>query len=206
MGNILSDGYFCYITDLGLCRPADETDKSKVYGVLPYMAPEVLRRQPYIQASDIYSFGIIAWEMMSGLPPYHDIPHDDFLTKKILDGLRPSLDDAKAPRILKDLIEKCWDADPSKRPAASELIRISTENCWQPVAFSFEERYREMYSSILKNKSSNLPYQTHPQATYTSRLLTELPLLSLSKTQSLEEEISTNQKAEIQVLSENNNN
>jgi len=58
-GNILK-GTLWHITDLGLCRPANETDKGKVYGVLPYVAPEVLCGKPYSQTSDIYSFGIIA--------------------------------------------------------------------------------------------------------------------------------------------------
>jgi len=56
-GNILiSNSDVCLITDLGLCRPVDETDKEeKIYGVLPYVAPEVLRGKFYTQASDIYS-------------------------------------------------------------------------------------------------------------------------------------------------------
>src|SRR5687767_6505504 len=45
-GNILNyDEILCYITDLGLCKPvdADKHDEKKVHGVLPYVAPEVLR-------------------------------------------------------------------------------------------------------------------------------------------------------------------
>ncbi|CAI2182379.1 2032_t:CDS:2, partial [Funneliformis geosporum] len=65
-GNILTlDGYvWCYITDLGLSKPASEEDKSKAYGVMPYVAPEVLNKKkgepaPYSKASDIYSFSIV---------------------------------------------------------------------------------------------------------------------------------------------------
>jgi len=56
-GNILiSNSEVCLITDLGLCRPVDETDKEeKIYGVLPYVAPEVLQTKVYTQATDIYS-------------------------------------------------------------------------------------------------------------------------------------------------------
>src|SRR5436190_9696221 len=60
-GNILKgiEETSCLIADLGLCRPANEQDqKDKVYGVMPYVAPEVLKSKPYTQASDIYSFGI----------------------------------------------------------------------------------------------------------------------------------------------------
>jgi serine/threonine protein kinase len=45
---------------LGLSCPANEEDSGKIYGQMPYVAPEVLNNQPYTKASDIYSFGIIA--------------------------------------------------------------------------------------------------------------------------------------------------
>jgi serine/threonine protein kinase len=74
-GNILSMYNFFFITDLGLCKPVNEQDKEKkIFGVLPYIAPEVLRGKTYTQAADIYSFGILACEILSGLPPYHNLP------------------------------------------------------------------------------------------------------------------------------------
>src|ERR1043165_3099858 len=90
-GNILNNenSYFSkfHITDLGLCRPANENNDKKIYGVLPYVAPEVLKGEKYTSASDIYSWGIIAYEMLSGLPPYYDIAHDEHLALKISEGL-----------------------------------------------------------------------------------------------------------------------
>ena len=87
-GNILSyDDIESAITYLGLCRPANvkpsQSDDKKIYGVLPYVAPEVLRGKEYTQASDIYGFGIIAYEVCTGLPPYHDIVHEEFLAIRI---------------------------------------------------------------------------------------------------------------------------
>ena len=74
-GNILySSDRFIYITDLGLCQPANANsslnENKKIYGVLPYVAHEVLRGREYTQASDIYGFGVIAYEVCTGLPPY----------------------------------------------------------------------------------------------------------------------------------------
>ncbi|RIA78880.1 kinase-like domain-containing protein, partial [Glomus cerebriforme] len=70
IGNILYSHYIVYITDMGLCKPADyntiENTTKRVYGVLPYIAPEILRGQNYTKASDIYSFGIIMYEVISG--------------------------------------------------------------------------------------------------------------------------------------------
>ncbi|RIA78703.1 kinase-like domain-containing protein, partial [Glomus cerebriforme] len=106
----------CIIADLGLCRPANEIDQGKIYGVLPYVAPEVLRGKKYTQASDIYSFGIIACEILSGIPPYtvydekekcyKEVSHDLDLTIAICNGLRP-LFRIKIPQLLKDLIKQC---------------------------------------------------------------------------------------------------
>ena len=55
-GNILQYNWTC-ISDLGLCKPANEKSEKwdkNVYGVLPYVAPEVLRGKEYTQASDVY--------------------------------------------------------------------------------------------------------------------------------------------------------
>src|SRR4051794_427003 len=111
-GNILSyNNYACYITDLGLCKPVGEKDEKKIHGVLPYVAPEVLRGIKYTQSADIYSFGILACEILSGLPPYYNLPHDDFLALKICQGLRPKYN-VKVPFLLENLIDQCLDADP----------------------------------------------------------------------------------------------
>ncbi len=63
--------------------------KKSTYGVLPYMTPEILWGQNYDKASDVYSFVIIMYEVISGLPPYHDVSHDKNLAIKICEGLRP---------------------------------------------------------------------------------------------------------------------
>ncbi|RIA89361.1 kinase-like domain-containing protein [Glomus cerebriforme] len=66
-----------FISDLGLSKPANEKsekNKKNVYRALSY--PEVLRGKIYTQESDVYSFGIIMYEIFTGLPPYYDMPHE----------------------------------------------------------------------------------------------------------------------------------
>jgi len=105
-GNILNSDIQSFITDLGLCKPVNEINKDEVYGVLPYVAPEVLRKEGYTPASDIYSWGIVAYEVISGKPPYCDIPHTGPLAAYICSGVRPRFE-AKIPALLKNLIERC---------------------------------------------------------------------------------------------------
>src|SRR5438034_7652008 len=130
-----SDGKYnyndsAYITDLGLCQPANakstQSDNKEIYGVLPYVAPEVLRGKEYTQASDIYGFGIIAHEICTGSPPYHDMAHEELLAMKICQGLRPK-SNYKIPQLIFDKMNQCWDADPSKRPKADELVEFSND-------------------------------------------------------------------------------
>ena len=103
-GNILSYGQDTCITDLGLCKPVNEESDKAVYGVLPYVAPEVLRGKKYTKESDIYSFGIIIYDVANnGIPPYHDLAHDEFLGIKICNGLRPKFN-IKVPQLIEDLI------------------------------------------------------------------------------------------------------
>src|SRR5690349_13677147 len=87
------------------------------------MAPEILRGNQYTKAADIYSFGIIMNELMSEEIPYNDIPHDHILVVKICKGLRPKISE-DTPKLIANLIIKCWDAEPENRPTAKELRPI----------------------------------------------------------------------------------
>ncbi|POG67855.1 kinase-like domain-containing protein [Rhizophagus irregularis DAOM 181602=DAOM 197198] len=183
-GNILNGDYnFTFITDLGLCRPANvipsQDEYKKMYGVLPYVAPEVLIGKEYTQESDIYGFGIIAYEVCTGLPPYHDIAHDKILAISICNGLRPK-SDYKIPQLILDIIKKCWDADPLKRPKANELY-VSLYDLYYDYRHNDCEINKQSKEADKINKkftSTSLPYNgttlsytTNPQAVYTSRLL-----------------------------------
>src|ERR1044072_2189230 len=77
-GNILFFKNIPLISDLGLCQPANikSVKKGEIYGVLPYMAPEVLCGYQYTKAADIYSFGIVMNEFISEETPYNDISHN----------------------------------------------------------------------------------------------------------------------------------
>ncbi|EXX66759.1 hypothetical protein RirG_120680 [Rhizophagus irregularis DAOM 197198w] len=84
------------------------------------MAPEIFQRQKYNKASDIYSFGMIMWELMTGRRPFWDRNHDTELIIDICDGLRPPIV-TNAPEGYIELMKECWHSDPSKRPTANHI-------------------------------------------------------------------------------------
>src|SRR6266542_3425353 len=117
-GNILHSQmtYNWYIGDLGFCGPADKPLNS-IYGNLPYIAPEVISGKEYTKASDIYSVGILMWEISSGHPPFINYENENYydLAMRIINGMRPKIV-LKIPLEYKKLMEQCWDANPLKRP------------------------------------------------------------------------------------------
>jgi serine/threonine protein kinase len=180
IGNILKLKYKTAITDMGLSKPASENAGIGIYGVLPYIAPEILRGRNYTKASDIYSFGILMYEVISGLPPYHDLSHDENLAIKICQGLRPRFN-TKVPQLIVHLIKRCLDADPLDRPTAKEINDILRKwRCKSNDKQTIELRTQiKEADEINKNSSNNsIPstslgssYKTHSEAIYTSRLL-----------------------------------
>ncbi|CAB4441796.1 unnamed protein product [Rhizophagus irregularis] len=115
-----------YISDFGLCQPVKPfLEKDNIYGILPYVAPEVLRFKSYSSSAiDIYSFSMIMWEFTSGVPPFNDRGHDtDLILSIYKDGERPEIIE-NTPQCYTDLMKRCWDEDPLKRPSASEVRGI----------------------------------------------------------------------------------
>ncbi|GES93023.1 kinase-like domain-containing protein [Rhizophagus clarus] len=108
--------------DFGISKSAIQSsdDDKEVYGIIPYIAPEVFQGQKYTKASDIYSFGMIMWELMTGRRPFWDKSHDTDLIIEICDGLRPSIV-TNAPEGYIELMQKCWHTDPNERPNASDV-------------------------------------------------------------------------------------
>src|SRR6266516_1844291 len=119
---LLCDYYECFIGDLGLSIMKSEANNFKdIKGVMPYLAPELLSgRGSYSQATDVYAFGIIMWEISSHEKPFGEVDHDLQLALSIVKGLRPGITE-DTPPFYQDLMQKCWRRDPTKRPTAQEI-------------------------------------------------------------------------------------
>src|ERR1051325_6698310 len=121
-GNILSYNIrYSLVGDLGLCQQLKEKDDAnEIFGVIPYLAPEVLSGRLCTKASDIYSFGMIMWEHTTGKKPFHDRSHDHYLMLDILEGERPEITE-DTPEFFANLMKKCWDPKPENRPILWEI-------------------------------------------------------------------------------------
>ena len=89
-------------------------------GSLRYMAPEVVLSNPYTEKVDVYSFGIILWQLASEATPFKGFTRDDFIAKVIVGNERPKIDKSW-PNGFTSIIVSCWHKDPLQRPSFQDI-------------------------------------------------------------------------------------
>ncbi|XP_048558992.1 serine/threonine-protein kinase STY13-like [Triticum urartu] len=93
-------------------------------GALGYMAPEVIEGKPYDRKSDVYSFGICLWGIYCcDMPYYPDMSSVEVSFAVVHNNLRPKIPRCCLTR-LANIMKRCWDADPDKRPEMKEVVHL----------------------------------------------------------------------------------
>ncbi|RIB24094.1 kinase-like domain-containing protein, partial [Gigaspora rosea] len=174
-GNILQDigiGKYLqsYIANLRLSKKTNENDsEDEIYGVMPYVAPEVLLGQKFTKAADIYSFGVIMSEMSTGQRPFDGQEFDHKLAIKVCKGLRPEFAPG-TPVCYIELANQCMDFDSQKRPSASKIWNILEE--WNESIESLDS-INEIKTQFLEADKAikSLPISKHPDEMYFTKII-----------------------------------
>ncbi|UZO15752.1 uncharacterized protein OCT59_007168 [Rhizophagus irregularis] len=140
--NILVHRNTIKVADFGLSeRIGSSSKQSKLFGIIPYVDPKNFNKQKnnknltqlssFNEKSDVYSVGVLLWEISSGQPPFSTSEEYDFcLIMKILQGIReyPIPD---TPENYIKLYTGCWDGEPDNRPTIDQVVAktsVITEN------------------------------------------------------------------------------
>ncbi|EXX56247.1 uncharacterized protein OCT59_003182 [Rhizophagus irregularis] len=118
--------------DFGLSKRIEEISKLQSIGIIPYIDPKRFDRRKSIdnkvnpsldKKSNVYSVGMILWEISSGKPPFYseDNPYDINLAVEISQGLREKIV-PETPSDYVNLYTECWNSEPDNRPTMNQVV------------------------------------------------------------------------------------
>mmetsp|Transcript_15369 Transcript_15369/g.19692 ORF Transcript_15369/g.19692 Transcript_15369/m.19692 type:complete len:531 (-) Transcript_15369:287-1879(-) len=121
--NIMIDFHFnAKICDFGLSRHLNPDPGNMTFCGTPFWtAPEIIRQQPYQGKADVYSFGIVLWELITRQPPYKGKQEIEVAFAAANRGLRPYMP-LECPPGYASLMQRCWDDNPDIRPDFTEVL------------------------------------------------------------------------------------
>ncbi|XP_057987575.1 serine/threonine-protein kinase STY46 isoform X1 [Hevea brasiliensis] len=133
------------VADFGIARVQDQSSvMTAETGTYRWMAPEVIEHNPYDHKVDVFSFSIVLWELLTGKLPYEHLTPLQAAVGVVQQGLRPSIPKHTHPKLV-ELLERCWQKDPSLRPEFSEILEL-LQQLAKKVAEETEDRQEEKSS------------------------------------------------------------
>uniref|UniRef100_A0A8C7DC98 Mitogen-activated protein kinase kinase kinase 12 n=1 Tax=Oncorhynchus kisutch TaxID=8019 RepID=A0A8C7DC98_ONCKI len=110
------------ISDFGTSKELiDKSMKMSFAGTVAWMAPEVIRNEPVSEKVDIWSFGVVLWEMLTGEVPYKDVDSSAIIWGVGNNSLNLPIPKS-CPDGFKILLRQCWNCKPRNRPSFRQIL------------------------------------------------------------------------------------
>ncbi|XP_070570180.1 mitogen-activated protein kinase kinase kinase 13-like isoform X1 [Ptychodera flava] len=119
---LVSSNDIVKISDFGTCREWNEkSTKMSFAGTVAWMAPEVIRNEPCSEKVDIWSFGVVLWELLTGEMPYKDVDSSAIIWGVGSNSLRLPIP-GTCPDGFQLLMKQCWSGKPKNRPSFRQVL------------------------------------------------------------------------------------
>eukprot|EP00102_Acyrthosiphon_pisum_P018541 XP_016655751.1 PREDICTED: mitogen-activated protein kinase kinase kinase 10 isoform X3 [Acyrthosiphon pisum] len=109
------------ITDFGLAREVYKTTRMSAAGTYAWMAPEVIKKSIFSKASDVWSYGVLLWELLTGEMPYKGIDVLAVAYGVAVNKLTLPIP-STCPQPFRELMEACWHSDSHMRPSFEDIL------------------------------------------------------------------------------------
>uniref|UniRef100_A0A0D9XG84 non-specific serine/threonine protein kinase n=1 Tax=Leersia perrieri TaxID=77586 RepID=A0A0D9XG84_9ORYZ len=130
------------VADFGVARvKAQSGVMTAETGTYRWMAPEVIEHKPYDHKADVFSFGVLMWELLTGKIPYEYLTPLQAAVGVVQKGLRPTIP-KNAHAKLSELLQKCWQQEPAERPDFSEILE-TLQRIAEEVGDEHEGKHKE---------------------------------------------------------------
>ncbi|KAF3781391.1 Serine/threonine-protein kinase [Nymphaea thermarum] len=121
---LLGDNMCVKVADFGIsCLESQCDDVKGFMGTYRWMAPEMIKERQHTKKVDVYSFGIVFWEILTALIPFQDMTAEQAAYAVSQKNARPPIP-ATCPAAISSLINHCWASNPDKRPQFDEIVPI----------------------------------------------------------------------------------
>ncbi|XP_065833706.1 mitogen-activated protein kinase kinase kinase 11-like isoform X2 [Oscarella lobularis] len=110
------------ITDLGLARQMYKTTRMSAAGTYAWMAPEVIKDSIFSHGSDVWSYGVVLWELLTGEVPYRGVDGMAVAYGVAMNQLTLPLP-STCPLEFAELMQACWNSVAQSRPAFGAIVR-----------------------------------------------------------------------------------
>ncbi|XP_059094700.1 proto-oncogene tyrosine-protein kinase receptor Ret-like [Tigriopus californicus] len=182
---LVGEGRVCKVSDFGLTRDVyvDETYWKKSNGRIPvkWLAPESLKDHLYTTKSDVWSFGVLLWELVTlGSSPYPGVPPERILIL-LNEGFRMERPQSCSMELY-DVMTRCWNDNPDERPSFEELID------WLESLLQTNTNYLDLSPMLVSNPAYLEPIRKDSLSSLPSLhfesdspIQEQVPLLSLSE-------------------------
>lgn len=123
---LVNSQHIVKVTDFGFTETLKgnktATDKYGPKGTFLWMAPEVMNQEEFDKSLDVYSFGLILWEIWTGIEPFGEYQdYSEFFCAVCIEHKRPELPH-DAPASFNILVSSCWHRDRKMRPTFAEVV------------------------------------------------------------------------------------